>query len=225
MMRAPISVVIPTLNAGTSLHGSLACLMEGVEAGVIREVIVSDGGSTDQTIALAKDWGAEIVSGPASRGGQLRRGCAAAQGAWLLVLHADTQLSPGWVGPVMRHMQGRKAGWFQLAFDKGGLPAKIVAGWANWRSRRGLPYGDQGLFLSRDMYAAVGGYADQPLMEDVAIARALKGQLAAIDAVATTSAQKYQSQGWMRRGGRNLLVLLRYYLGADVETLARSYRK
>ena len=78
-MRAPISVVIPTLNAEAPLTGCLTALMEGLEAGLIRELIISDGGSTDMTLTLAEAWGAEIVTGPASRGGQLRRGCAKAR--------------------------------------------------------------------------------------------------------------------------------------------------
>ena len=88
-MRAPISVIVPTLNAETRLGDCLGALMPGLEAGLIRELIVTDGGSDDQTIAVARAWGAEIVSGPASRGGQLARACDAAQGRWLMVLHAD----------------------------------------------------------------------------------------------------------------------------------------
>ena len=123
-MRAPISVVIPTLNAEAPLTGCLTALMEGLEAGLIRELIISDGGSTDMTLTLAEAWGAEIVSGPASRGGQLRRGCAKAQSDWLLVLHADTRLAPGWTGPVTANLRGDKAGWCQLQFDKAAWQAK-----------------------------------------------------------------------------------------------------
>lgn len=224
-MRAPISVIIPTLNAAESLPACLAALMEGVDAGLIRELIISDGGSRDATGAIAQAWGAETIHGTPSRGGQLRRGCAAAKGEWLLVLHADTVLSPGWASPVGGHLGSKRAGWFQLAFDKGGLPGRIVAGWANLRSRLGLPYGDQGLIIPRALYASVGGYSDQPLMEDVAIARALKGQLVGIPVVATTSAAKYQSQGWLRRGARNLWTLIRYRFGASPEVLAHNYRK
>ena len=90
-MRAPISVIVPTLNAGFGLHHTLSCLMEALDAGLIREVIVSDAGSTDQTLEIAKDWGAEVVSGAPSRGGQLQRGCDASKGEWVLVLHADKQ--------------------------------------------------------------------------------------------------------------------------------------
>ena len=102
-----------------------------------------------------------------------------------------------------------------------------MAGWANLRSQVfGLPYGDQALLISRRLYGQLGGYDDIPLMEDVALARRLKRKrLVRLDAVATTSADKYRKQGWLRRGRRNLLTLLRYFLGAKPETLAASYRK
>jgi len=197
--------------------------MEGVEAGLIAELIVSDGGSSDDTQALADAWGARIVSGPASRGGQLRRGCAQARADWFLVLHADTVLQPGWTAAVGAHLGTRKAGYFQLQFDRGG---RVVAAWANLRARfLGLPYGDQGLLIPRALYAHVKGYADIPLMEDVAMVRALRGQLAGLDAVAVTSSAKYRRQGWIRRGARNLWTLVRYFAGTDVATLARRYRR
>ena len=224
-MRAPISVIIPTLNAAADLSGCLTALMEGLDAGLIRELIISDGGSEDATLALADAWGAEIVTGPASRGGQLRRGCAKASADWLLVLHADTTLDPGWTGPVIAHLKGEKAGWFHLRFDSDGLPAGFVAGWANLRSRLGLPYGDQGLLLPRALYQSAGGYPDAPLMEDVSLARALKGRLVGIPADAVTSAEKYQRAGWLRRGGRNLWTLIRYFAGVAPAKLAADYAK
>ncbi|MGJ8546946.1 MAG: TIGR04283 family arsenosugar biosynthesis glycosyltransferase [Sulfitobacter sp.] len=225
-MRAPISIVIPTLNAETGLPRCLEALVEGLEAGMIRELIVSDGGSSDASGAVAQAWGAQVLQGAPSRGGQLRAGCAAAKGEWLFVLHADSVLPRGWTGPVGAHLSSGKAGWGRLRFDRGGLRGRIVAGWANLRSAVfGLPYGDQGLLIPRALYEQVGGYADQPLMEDVALARALRGHLAPLDLSVTTSADKYVAQGWLRRGGRNLWILLRYLSGAAPEALARSYRK
>lgn len=222
-MPAPISIVIPTLNAGQSLQGCLAALMEGLEAGLITQLIISDGGSTDETKALADAWGADIVDGPASRGGQLQRGCHAARGDWMLVLHADTVLAPGWTQAVAAHLPRQKAGYFRLAFDRGG---RGVALWANLRARLfGLPYGDQGLLIPATLYTHVGGYRDMPLMEDVAIVRALRGHLVALDAVAVTSAAKYHKSGWVRRGARNLWTLARYFAGVDVSILAREYRR
>lgn len=189
--------------------------------GLIAEVIVCDGGSTDETCSIAQEVGATIITGAPSRGGQIARGCSAARGQWLLILHADTQLAPGWAAAAVRHMQTNDAGWGALQFDKGG---KFVAGWANLRSRfLGLPYGDQGLFLPRTLYNQVGGVPDQPLMEDVALARALRGRLRSAGFTAVTSARKYRRQGWVRRGGRNLWLLLRYFAGASPESLAARY--
>ncbi|WP_293448809.1 TIGR04283 family arsenosugar biosynthesis glycosyltransferase [Planktotalea sp.] len=225
-MRAPISVVIPVLNAGNALSSCAASLMEGVEAGLIRELIVSDGGSHDATQQIADEIGGVWVSGGSSRGGQLQRGCKVAQGEWLLVLHADTQLEAGWSDAAAAHLGRANAGYFKLQFAKGGLPARIVARWANMRSRLfGLPYGDQGLLISRALYDSVGGYRDIPLMEDVALVRVLKGRLTRLDARAVTSADKYERSGWLKRGGRNLWTLIRYFSGVPVETLAAAYRK
>lgn len=227
-MRAPISVVIPTLNAAIELPAVLAALAEGLEAGLIRELVISDGGSTDGTRAIAEAAGAVWAEGPAGRGGQLRRGVDAAAGVWLLVLHADTQLAPGWTEAVLRHLRDAedRAGYFRLAFRARGVLPRMVAGWANLRSRRfGLPYGDQGLLIHRKLYAAVGGYPDIPLMEDVAIARALKGRLSPLSAEAFTRADRYEQEGWLRRGARNLLTLGRYLAGADPNALAEGYSR
>ena len=225
-MRAPISVVIPTLDAAATLPACLGGLGEGLNEGLIRDLVVSDGGSRDATLPIAEAAGAVIVTGPASRGGQVRRGVAAAGGDWLLLLHADTVLMPGWAGAVAAVLGGEGAWHFRLAFDAAGLAPRMVAGWANLRSGLfGLPYGDQGLLVRRSVLEAVGGCPDIPLMEDVALARALRGRLGALDAVALTSAAKYRRQGWLRRGGRNLWTLARYMAGTDPERLARDYRR
>ena len=227
-MRAPLTVIIPVLNAEQTLPKCLSALGAGLQAGLIRELILSDGGSSDASRTIAEAAGATWVTGPASRGGQMRRGAALAQGEWLLFLHADTVLAMGWAEVAHAHLvqDNGKAGYYRLRFDTAGLPARIVAGWANLRSRVfGLPYGDQGLLISRALYDEVGGFADQPLMEDVLMARMLRGRLRALNATATTSASKYQRQGWVRRGARNLLTLCRYFLGVSPARLARDYQR
>ena len=230
-MRAPLSIVIPTLNAGGELPGSLACLMQGVEAGLVRELVVSDGGSTDGTVEMAEEVGAVVIHGAPGRGGQIARGVAASKGDWILILHADTQLGEGWVEATERLMAraaagAPRAGYFRLRFRAKGMMAGVTAGWANLRSRLlGLPYGDQGLVLPRALYEEVGGMPDIPLMEDVAIARALRGKLVSLDAEAATSAARYEKSGWIKRGARNLWTLTRYLMGADPQTLARAYRR
>ena len=224
-MPAPISIVIPTLNAANALPRCLEALIEGLREGVIREVIVSDGGSDDATRAIAAAAGAVLVHGPPSRGGQLRRGCAAARGEWLLILHADTVLEPGWAPVVARHLDDGRPAWFQLAFDTGGGMARLVAGWANLRARLfDLPYGDQGLLLRARAYHAAGGYPDQPLMEDVAMVRALNG-LTGLPVTARTCAARYRRDGWIRRGAHNLWTLARYFAGVDPKVLVKRYER
>lgn len=225
-MPAPLSVVIPTLDAAALLPQTAEALLEGVSSGLIRELVLSDGGSTDETRQVAEELGAVWTEGSAGRGGQLRRGVDASSGDWLLLLHADTQLSPGWAEAAYRHMRDtpEKAGWFRLRFRAEGLAPKVVAGGANLRSRfLGLPYGDQGLLLSRNLLQSVGGVPDIPLMEDVALARRLKGRLTGIDAEARTSAERYERDGWTRRTLRNLGTLLRYRLGTDPAALKTHY--
>ncbi|UZD91485.1 TIGR04283 family arsenosugar biosynthesis glycosyltransferase [Cognatishimia activa] len=225
-MRAPISVVIPTLNAEDNLPATLLALMEGLSTGVIREVVISDGGSTDATQKIAEDAGAVFVSGPASRGGQLRRGAEAAEGKWYLFLHADTILSPGWSKAAEQHLETGQAGYGRLRFAAGGLAGDLVSRWANLRSSLlGLPYGDQSLLIPASLYDQVGGFQDIPLMEDVAMARALRGRLRLLDYTALTSAERYQRDGWLKRGRRNLWLLMRYLNGAQPEKLAAEYRR
>ena len=105
------------------------------------------------------------------------------------------------------------------------MAAKLVAAWANLRTDLlCLPYGDQGLLLRRKDYDAAGSYLDQPLMEDVALVRALARRVSRIRAHAFTGAKKYQQQGWMRRGAKNLILLIRYLAGAKPEDLVRAYQ-
>lgn len=224
-MRAALSIIIPTLNAEAALPAAFIALMPGLEAGVLREVVVSDGGSVDRSCEIAEAAGAVVVAGAAGRGGQMARGADAAGGAWLLFLHADSVLQDGWAEAVLAHIAGdQRAGYFRLRFSaRGGWPG-FVAGWANLRSRVfGLPYGDQGLLISRALYDAVGGFADIALMEDVAMARCLRGQLLALPVAVVTDAVRYQQAGWFLHGARNLWRLLRYLAGVDPAKLRRGY--
>ncbi len=224
-MPAPISIVIPTLNADQELPRSLQSLMEGLHSGLVRELIIADGGSTDATLEIADEAGAEIVHSHPSRGGQLALGCAAAKGDWLLVLHADTDLQPGWSVVVSDHLATGRPAAFRLQFRAKGFGPRWVAAWANLRSRVfSLPYGDQGLLVRKQDYLRAGGYPDQPLMEDVALVRALP-RITVLPVNAITSAERYVRQGWLRRGARNLWTLTRYFLGADPEQLAQAYRR
>ena len=206
----------------------LAALAEALFDGLILEVILADGGSGDRIEEVADAVGARLITASRGRGRQLAAGAEAARGSWYLFLHADSVLAPGWQRAVRIHMTHTRmdAGYFRLRFDSDASMAPIVSGWANLRARwLGLPFGDQGLLIPRGLYEEVGGYPEIGLMEDVAIARALRGRLKPVNAQIVTSAERYEHEGWLRRGTRNLGIQARYMLGADPEALELRYRR
>ena len=225
-MSAPLSVIVPTLNSAVGLPALSESLLEGVLAGLVRELILSDAGSCDGLPELAEVLGARVVSGRRGRGHQLAAGARAAAGDWFLFLHADTVLSAGWAREVEHHMQVNPgtAAHFRLGFSGGGLPAAWIAGWANLRSAAfGLPYGDQGLLIPRGLYDEVGGFREIELFEDVEIARALKGAMKPLRNRAVSDPRRYRDEGWFLRGSRNLMILAKYFIGVPPDQLARSY--
>ena len=220
-----LSVVIPALNAARELPGCLASLEEA-GAG---EVILVDGGSTDGTIALAESHGVRVIATSRGRGLQLRAGGEAARGEWLLFLHADTHLAAGGAQEAAGFMaepgNHARAAVFRFALDDPADQARRVERMANWRARRlGLPYGDQGLLLSRDFYRALGGFKPLPLMEDVELVRRIgQRRLAFLESQAVTSAERYRRGGWWGRPARNVCLLGAYFLGCPPRLLARLY--
>lgn len=224
-----ISVVIPTLNAAAHLPRALTSLMTGLHAGVVKQVVVADGGSEDETLAIADAAGCDIVRAERGRAKQLRAGAAGAKGKWLLFLHADTSLAPDWVEETRRFVTApqsrKKAAAYKLAFDDASPQARRVEFWARLRARvMKLPYGDQGLLISRFFYDGIGGYPDIPLMEDVEIMRRIgPRRLVLFEALAVTSAEKYRRDGYDKRAWRNLGLMARYLMGADPVELAKAY--
>ena len=218
----PLSVVIPTLNAAGTLPGCIAAL-----AGLPGEVVVVDGGSGDGTAELAARLGALVVRAPRGRGKQLVAGVAAAHGDWLLLLHADTVLAPGWAAAAYPFMAANagKAGYFRFALDADEAAARRLERQVAWRCRRlGLPYGDQGLLISRALLEEVGGIADLPLMEDVDLVQRIgRGRLVGLQVDAVTSAARFRREGWRGRSVRNLVCLGMYFIGVPVRWIARVY--
>ncbi len=233
-MRAPgdppLSIVIPALDAALTLPAVLRSLEEGRAAGLLREVLVVDGGSGDATATLARAEGARVLAAPRGRGRQLAAGGAAAAGAWLLFLHADTRLAPGWSAAarafIAAEENGRRAGYFRLRLDDAARAARRIEAGARWRARLlGLPYGDQGLLLAAALYRALGGFRPLPLMEDVDFARRLgRRRLMPLAAEAVTSAARYRRDGYVARPLRNLACLALYFLGVPPRALLRFYR-
>ena len=223
-----LSVVIPTLNAATTLAEALAGFVprKGEEG---PEIIVVDGGSSDASCAIAQSKGAKIISAPRGRGGQLGAGAKVARGDWLLFVHADTVLSPDWRGEVAHFMahpeNAMRAGVFRLALDDGAPAARRLEAMAAWRARvLGLPYGDQGLLIGREFYDSLGGFRPLPLMEDVDLARRIgRARFVHLGAKAQTSALRYRRSGYLRRSARNLTCLGLYFLGVKPQFLVRLY--
>lgn len=220
---------MPTLNAAPHMARSLAPLVGGVTEGLVRELIVSDGGSTDETCAIAEGVGATVVRGGKGRGAQLMAGAAVARAPWLLFLHADTALEEGWADEAGRFIAApsnlERAAAFRFAFDDDAPGARRAEWWVGVRtSVLKLPYGDQGLLISRRFYDALDGYRALPLMEDVDIVRRIGGaRLRLLKSRAVTSAEKYRRDGYGRRARRNLVLVTRYLLGADPAALAKQY--
>jgi rSAM/selenodomain-associated transferase 2 len=228
-----ISVVIPTRDAEGCLPSTLAALIPAAVDGFIREVIVVDGKSTDRTLLVAENAGVEIVETNPGRGRQLCAGAKRARFPWLLFLHADTELAPGW---------DTAAAGFMEKVDAGGIPPAAAAfryrllddGWkprlleAAVSFRCGLlrvPYGDQGLLIPRALYDDIGGYSDQPLMEDVDLIRRLgRRRVRMLRADAITSAVRYRNEGYARRILRNQACLAMYAAGFSPERIAAIYQ-
>ena len=232
-VRPALSVVVPALIAAAALPALLSTLAGGLARPY--EVVVADGGSTDGTPEVAHAGGARTVATSRGRGRQLGAGAAIAESAVLWFLHADARPD----GRVLRqvaelaagHASGRPlraAHAGRLAIDAPGAAYRIVEAGANLRSRlASLPYGDQGLLVSRADYEMAGGYPPWPLMEDVAIVRALRRSgvpIRLLDGTITVSARRWQRDGVVRRTLGNWRLLARFLGGADPEELVRRYR-
>jgi rSAM/selenodomain-associated transferase 2 len=212
-----LSIVIPVLEAAATLPATLAALGG-------QDIIL---GSTDGTAAVARAAGARVVQAPRGRGSQIAAAIEAAAGPWLLLLHADTRLAPGWEQAVRAAMRDPTRAWhFAFALDDESPAARRLERAVAWRCRSlGLPYGDQGLLIHRDLLRAVGGMRPLPLMEDVDLIRRLgRGRIGAMPVAAVTSAARFQRDGYLRRSARNLLCLTLWFAGVPPATIARLYR-
>jgi rSAM/selenodomain-associated transferase 2 len=219
-----VSVIVPVLDEERCLVASLATArLPGV-----REIIVVDGGSSDGTVQVAKRLADRTLIGQRGRARQMNAGARVASGAVLLFLHADTLLPRTFVEDVRRGLSAARAvgGRFDVRFSQNSPLLTLTAWLMNLRSRAtGISTGDQAMFVRREVFETLGGFADIPLMEDVEFSRRLKraGRIACLRSKVTTSSRR-----WLRRGViRTILLMwslrLLFFCGVSPERMSRLY--
>jgi rSAM/selenodomain-associated transferase 2/rSAM/selenodomain-associated transferase 1 len=220
------SVVIPALNEAGQITATLASVL----AGRPREILVVDGGSTDDTIQRARKSGAAVVTSQPGRARQMNAGAAQATGNVLVFLHADTLLPADWLEVVSGTLQTTAVAGGAFGFRVSPtFPGSRILEWAtNLRSRWfQKPYGDQAFFMKRSLFEELGGFADMPIMEDYEFIGRLKKQGRIVTAAAhvLTSARRWRHLGLPRATLINAVVIAGYHLGASPKSLASLYQR
>jgi rSAM/selenodomain-associated transferase 2/rSAM/selenodomain-associated transferase 1 len=224
--RSGLSVIIPALNEEAQLGATLLALQRDPP----HEIIVADGGSIDRTVEVARAHDAIVLPTAGGRGRQMNFGAEVATGGVLLFLHADTILPANYLELIRATLArpGLVGGAFQFALEGAFTGRRLIERSTNWRARvRQMPYGDQGLFLRREVFDQVGGFPDQPIMEDYEFVRRLRrlGGIAIADGTATTSGRRWQRLGPWRTTLINSLMVLGYRIGVSPARLAKWYRR
>ena len=219
-----ISVIIPTLNEEVTLPVTLRQLADHPDV----ELIVVDGGSTDRTGEIAQQFTSYVFVSQPGRARQMNAGARHATGDILLFLHADMFLLPGALEEVQRRIIGDGAvgGAFDLRIDSRRSLCRMVANLASRRTRwLRLPYGDQGIFVWRQVFAALGGFPDIPIMEDVAFARQLRraGRLTFVRRGLVTGGRRWNANGVLTTALVNWWVTVLFFLRVPPRQLRRIY--
>ena len=220
-----ISIIVPVLGDTAEAVRVLAQIPPDPRV----EIILVDGGADSGLDDLAR--GRDDVRVMRSRPGraiQMNAGARAARGTWLLFLHADSTMPAGWIDVFERSTARARGGWFQFALDHPSWRARLIESGVRWRVRLlRLPYGDQGLFTTRAVFDALGGYREMPLMEDVDFVRRLCAREPVIELPLPlkTSARRWQQDGWVRRSLLNVTLITLYFLGVSPVRLARWYQR
>ena len=221
-----LSIIVPCLNEAKGIVNALDALALLRARGA--EVIVVDGGSDDGTAERAAPHADCVLSAPRGRASQMNAGAARARGEILLFLHADTRLPESADALIVEGLKRLRRGWgrFDVAIAGGGLPLRVVARLMNARSRlTGIATGDQGIFVTRSLFMATGGYPEIALMEDIALCKRLKrfGPPLCLRHRLVTSGRRWEQRGVVRTILLMWRLRLAYWLGADPRKLAIRY--
>jgi hypothetical protein len=218
-----ITIIVPTLDEEAAVSRWL-----GEARRYCDQLVVSDGGSVDRTVEIARQAGAQVVVGAAGRGGQLNRGAAVAGGDVLVFLHADTRLPDGAAEAIRAAVRGGAVGGaFRVRFDDPGRVFRFGAAMANLRARlTRVPLGDHAQFVTRTAFERIAGFAEWPILEDVDLMRRLRrtGRVAVLDLEVVTSARRFKAAGPLRTVLLNWLIWLLFAVGVQPRRLARLYR-
>ena len=223
---ARLAIIIPALNEAGTLPGLLSDLST---LSIQHEVLVADGGSTDATVSVARGAGAQVITGSRGRGAQMAAAARATGAEVLCFLHADVRVTPA-ACSALEDLVSRPldAAWaFRLLIDAPGWGYRLIELGANIRSESlNLPYGDQGLIVSRAAYESAGGFLPLPLMEDVTLVRALQRRVPVrlLPAAVRVSPRRWQREGLAARTLANWTLLAAWMLGASPQRLAAWYR-
>jgi len=223
-----LSIIIPALNEASQLRDTLAPLRALQSRG--HEVIVVDGGSSDSTAEIAREYADRVIDSARGRARQMNAGAAAASGEVLLFLHADTRLPELTDALIANSLNNNQAVWgrFDVRLSGDQLLLRVVAALMNWRSRMSsIATGDQAMFVRRDAFVRIGGYPDIPLMEDIALSKLLKrvARPANLSAQVVTSSRRWEQRGIVRTIMLMWRVRMAYALGTSPHRLAQLYQQ
>jgi rSAM/selenodomain-associated transferase 2 len=222
-----LSIVVPVLNEAAGIEVALAALAPLRERGC--ELIVVDGGSRDDTVARARPLADRLIEGPRGRARQMNAGAMAAATPRLLFLHADTRLPERADELIAASLAAHPKAWgrFDVVIEGRSRMLPVIAALMNRRSRwSGIATGDQAMFMTRAAFEAVGGFPDQPLMEDVEMSMRLKRarRPACLRERVVTSGRRWEQRGVWRTIVLMWWLRLLYALGASADRLAPWYR-
>ncbi|MTJ10378.1 MULTISPECIES: TIGR04283 family arsenosugar biosynthesis glycosyltransferase [unclassified Anabaena] len=221
-----ISIIIPTLNEADNLKEAVSSIQSSTNV----EIIIVDGGSEDETLSIAKFLDVKVIISPPGRANQMNAGAEVASGEILLFLHADTRLPTNFEQMIRTTLAkpGIVAGAFALRIDAPNWGLRLVEWGVKWRSHLWqMPYGDQAIFLTKEVFQTVGNFPEMPIMEDFELMRKLKslGKIYLLPTPVITSPRRWLNKGILQTTILNQIIVIAYFLGVSPNRIRNWYRQ